>query len=101
MRGRERLLLCEWVADVAGHRAAGAVVAALLDPPRQLLDARLTGVEGNRRRLGDRVGLDHEYSGPPTENLLDDRLLARVVEPADVEHDRRGRVGLAPLSYRG
>ena len=67
--------LDERVADVAGDRLAGAVIAALLDPAAQLLDRRLRGVEGHRRGLRDRVGLDGEHARPVPEHLLDDRLL--------------------------
>ena len=58
----------ERVADVAGHRLAGAVVAALLDPAAQLLDRRLRRVEGDRRGLRDRVGVDrdHARAGAPS-----------------------------------
>ena len=35
VRGGERLVVRERVADVPGHRAPGAVVAALLDPAPQ------------------------------------------------------------------
>jgi hypothetical protein len=70
---------------VPGDGAAGAVEAALLDPVGELVDRRLAGVEGDGRSLGDRVRLDREYSAAAAEHALDDLLLARVVEIADVQ----------------
>ena len=45
MRRREWLSGRERVADVPRHRTAGAVVTALLDPARKLLDRGLRGIE--------------------------------------------------------
>jgi hypothetical protein len=64
------------------------VVAALLDPAGELLDVRSVRVEGDGGGLGDGVGLDGDNARPVCEHALDDRLLARVVEAADVD-DRR------------
>ena len=41
------------VADMAGHRAPRAVIAAVLDPSAQLLDRGLPRVERHRRGLRD------------------------------------------------
>ena len=57
------------------------MVAALLDPARELLDRGRGRVVLDRRRLRDRVRLDLEHAGAAAEHLLDDGLLARVVEP--------------------
>ena len=78
-------LLREGVADMPRHRLAGAVIAALLDPLPQPGDGRLLRVEGHRRGLRDRVGVDREHARPVAEDALDDRLLAGVVQPADVQ----------------
>ena len=82
--------LDERVADVAGRRLAGAVVAAVLDPAAQLLDRRRGRVERDRGGLRDGIGLDGEHARPVAEHLLDDRLLGRVVQAADVQDDRVG-----------
>ena len=84
------------VADVAGDRLAGAVIAALLHPSAQVLDRGLRGVEGHRRGLRNRVGVDGEHARPVAQRVLDDRLLGGVVQAADVQ-DR----GLLGWSGRG
>ena len=77
------------VADVAGHRLAGAVVAALLAP-----SARRSSTEvcaGSKVTVAVwATGLASTAStpGPVAEHLLDDGLLAGVVQAADVQ-DRR------------
>jgi hypothetical protein len=65
------------------------VVAALLDPPLQLLYRGLAEIEADGRRLRDRVRLDREDATLLPEHPLDNRLLAREVEAADVQDDRR------------
>ena len=84
------------VADVARDRLAGAVIAALLHPSAQMLDRGLRGVEGHRRGLRNRVGVDGEHARPVAQRVLDDRLLGGVVQAADVQ-DR----GLLGSSGRG
>jgi hypothetical protein len=73
---------------VAGHRLAGAVIAALLDPTAQLLDRRRGRIEGQRGGLRNRVGVDAQHARPVPEDLLDDCLLRRVVQTPDVQDDR-------------
>ena len=79
------------VADVAGYRLAGAVVAALLDPALKVCDRGVRRVEGDRGGLGDGIGLDREHARPTAQDLLDDRLLTGVKRAADVQDDRLGR----------
>jgi hypothetical protein len=89
--GRQRLCVCERVADVAGDRASGAVVTALLDPLRELLDARLLRVEVDRRGLRHRIRLNGDHAGSATKHALDHGLLARVLKAADMQdcpHER-------------
>jgi len=64
------------------------VVAALLDPLCELLDARPLRVKLDRRRLRDGVRIDVDDSGPAAEHSFDDGLLARVLEAADVQDGR-------------
>ena len=73
--GRERLVLCERVADVARDGASGAVVAALLDPATKLCHARLCWVEDDGCGLGDRVRVDLDDTGaaPPSASARADR----------------------------
>ena len=63
------------VAHVAGHRLAGAVVAALLDPAGQVGDGRVRGVEGDGCGLRDGVRVDGEYARAAAERMLDHHLL--------------------------
>ena len=88
MGGGEWLLVRERVAHVPGHGAAGAVVAAFLDPLLQLLNGRMTGVEDDGRSLRNGVRLDGGHAWTVPEHPLDDRLLGGVVQVADVQ-DRR------------
>jgi hypothetical protein len=48
----------ERITDVPGRRLPRAVIATLLHPPAQLLDARGVGVIDDRRGLRDGVGVD-------------------------------------------
>jgi hypothetical protein len=66
------------------------VVPALLHPAAKLRDRRLARVERDRGGLRDRVRLDRENPGSPSENLLDDGLLGREVEVSDVKDDGLG-----------
>src|SRR5512132_647997 len=86
-------LLGEPVADVARNRAAGAVVAALLDPLLQRLDRRRLRVVLNRRRLRDRVCVHAGDARTVCQYPLDDGLLGGVVEIADVQDRRRLATG--------
>src|SRR6266516_5958633 len=90
MRRREWLSRRERIADMPRHRAAGAVVAAFLDPAAELLDRGDRRVEDDRGRLRDRVRLDREHARLRAELALDDRLLRGVVEPADMQDRARG-----------
>jgi hypothetical protein len=83
--------LRERVADVARDRAAGAVVAALLDPRRKRFDRRLLGVELDGGSLRDRVRLDRKHARPRCQHTLDDRFLTRVMEAADMKDGTRRR----------
>ena len=56
-------LLRQRVADMARNRAAGAVIAALLDPLLQRLDRRCPRVVFDGRRLRDRVRLHARDAG--------------------------------------
>ena len=76
--------------DHPNCRLAGAVIAALLHPAAQVLDRGRVRIERHGRGLRDRVRLDTEHTGAPAEHLLDDRLLARVLQAADVQDDRVG-----------
>jgi hypothetical protein len=91
VRGGEGLRVSERVADVPGNRAPGAVVTALLDPLRELLDARLLRVEVDRRGLRHRIRLNGDHAGSATKHALDHGLLARVLKAADMQdcpHER-------------
>jgi hypothetical protein len=77
----------EWIADVAGDRLAGAVIAALAHPPAQFGDRGEIRVEGDRCGLGDRVGVNRDDAGAVTQHSLNDALLGRVLQPADVQDD--------------
>ena len=81
------------IADVARHRAPGAVVAAVLDPARELLQRSHRGVVGHGGGLRRGVRVDRQHARPAPEDALDDRLLAGVVEAADVEHVDTGAAG--------
>ncbi len=83
--GRVGALERKRVANMAGYRSAGAVVAALLDPAGEVLDGRRPGIEGDGGRLRDGVRLDVEDARPVPEHALDDGLLGRVVQTADVQ----------------
>jgi hypothetical protein len=89
VRGRVAPFLGERIAAVARNRAAGAVIAALLDPALQRLDRGRPWLVLDGRRLCNRVRLDSENAGSSPEHLLDDRLLARIVKAADVQDCRR------------
>ena len=56
----------------------------------------------NRRgiRLRNRVRLDRENPRPAAEHLLHDRLLARVVQPTDVQDDRFAAPKLGRAHWR-
>ena len=95
VRGRVAALVRKRVADVAGHRATGTVEAAVLDPLLELLDRVRRRVVLDGRRLRDRIRLDGRDAGLSCERTLDDRLLGRVVQPADVENGR-GQLVAAP-----
>ena len=95
VRGRVGALVRKRVADVAGHRATGTVEAAVLDPLLELLDRGRRRVVLDGRRLRDRIRLDGRDAGLSCERTLDDRLLGRVVQPADVEYGR-GQLVAAP-----
>ncbi len=84
---RVMAFVCERVADVTGHRTAGAVEAALLDPLAERFDRRRGRVILDRRRLRDRIGVDGDDAGAVFEHALDDRLLRGVVQATDVEDD--------------
>jgi hypothetical protein len=73
------------VTQVAGHGLAGAVVAALLDPFPQRRQARLARIEGHRGRLRDRIRLHPGDARAVRQHALDDALLARVMQAADVQ----------------
>ena len=73
------------VADVAGHRLAGAVHSALLDPARSPRP-RSGRVIRHGCGLSDRVCLNGEDTGPRSERMLDHRLLRGVVQAADVQN---------------
>ena len=75
------------------HRLPGAVIAAVLYPVTQAGDGRLRRVERHARGLRDRVGVDLEHAGTVGEHALHHRLLARVVQPTDMQ-DRRDLTGL-------
>ena len=62
-RRGEGALFHQQVADVVGHRAPGAVIAAVLDPLAQLGDRGGRRIECHRRGLGRRVALDVEDAG--------------------------------------
>jgi hypothetical protein len=99
VRGRVGTFVAHGVANVARHRATGAVEAAVLDPLLELLDRGRRRVVLDGRGLRDRVGLDGSDTGLRLQRALNDRLLGRVVQPADVENRRGGlvavRAGLA------
>jgi hypothetical protein len=75
---------------MAGRRASGAVVAAVVHPRAELLDAGRVGVIDDGRRLGDRVGIRREHTRPATQDLLDDVLLRGVMQPADMQNRGTG-----------
>src|SRR5262249_23547112 len=85
---------CEWfgvgerIANVAWGRAAGAVVAALLDPLLEGRDVRTRWVILDGCRLRDRVRIDREDAGLRAELPLPDGLLGGVLEPAGVQDGR-------------
>ena len=67
----------------------------------QILERGLAGIVGHGGGLGCRVRLDREDPRPRAEDPLDHRLLARVVEAADVENVDTGVGGLVAEATLG
>jgi hypothetical protein len=88
IRARRRLVVVgaviggdQRIADMAGRRLTGAVVAARLDPSMQRLHARRVGVIDDRRGLRDRIGLDRNHTRTTGQHPFNHRLLRGVIQP--------------------
>ena len=78
------------VADVVGHRLAGAVVPAVAYPVAQVGHARAVGVVGDGRGLRHRARVHGEHTGSPGQDGFDDVLARGPLNPGHLQHRRRG-----------
>ena len=74
------------VADVAGDRLAGAVVAAVLDRSAEVRHRDAAGVVGHAGRLGYGVRFDPFDARNPPEHRFDCGLLRAAQDRTDVQH---------------
>jgi hypothetical protein len=95
VRRRVGFLGSDRIAEVAGHRAALAVVTAFHDPASERLDRRGGRVILDSRSLRDRVRLDRQHALLTTERALHDRFLGGVVEAAYMQNRRHATASVS------